>query len=474
MFRIYDGVKFVPETPYAIDPGQSSTVLSSSSSTSTGGTVLLSAFIDNWTAGDVEFRKSDGTLISTITPVMGTASLDVSPQVTTGYYAVYLGGGGLVGSTSNTVTISVTLPTTTVLTSNTLSPVIGTGATITVTVSAGTGTPTGTIYLDSDVGGPAIQTKTLSGGVATFSVNPDVVTTYTARYAGTTGFEASADSVGKTLTPILEIATYTFFSTSATVINAGQTVTLTANVTDGTNPVTTGQIAFEWTRGSGWNLQATVSVNGSGVAQLTPGAPGSSITWRARYVANGAYLGSTSSSVAVTVRSLQTFVTTFNSSWSMSYSGSGGQRTATDCYQGYVSSTWGNQKSLVGFGDMTTTLAAAVSITKVEFYLYADHWYNNSGGTCYLGVHNKMSAPSSWTESGVTTGIIGSAWSSKTGGKWTDITSVGNKDNWKTGGYRGMSIGPGPSTSNAYYSYFRGYSYSSGKPLLRFTYTKWV
>jgi hypothetical protein len=44
--------------------------------------------------------------------------------------------------------------------------------------------------------------------------------------------------------------------------------------------------------------------------------------------------------------------------------------------------------------------------------------------------------------------------------------------NWITGTWRGITLGPGGSTSPTYYMRFHGYSDATYKPAMRITYTK--
>ena len=71
----------------------------------------------------------------------------------------------------------------------------------------------------------------------------------------------------------------------------------------------------------------------------------------------------------------------------------GSKRSDTsDLYQGYVSGTNGDQRSLAGF-----TIPDADwygwSITKVEVQLKFMDWWKSSGGTALIGSHNHSSEP---------------------------------------------------------------------------------
>lgn len=166
--------------------------------------------------------------------------------------------------------------------------------------------------------------------------------------------------------------------------------------------------------------------------------------------------------------------TTYTSTWSGSYNGSGGRRTDTsNIYQGFFSSNEGNQKSLVGFNhaQIQSDLTGA-TVTKTEVYLYYAHWYFNAGGTAVIGTHNlsNTSAPSTFPGSGTTANRVqSSGWTPATG-KWVTVSNtIGNE--LKAGTTKGLMIGPGPSTSQTYYGYANGAT-QSNSPKIRVTYTK--
>jgi hypothetical protein len=160
---------------------------------------------------------------------------------------------------------------------------------------------------------------------------------------------------------------------------------------------------------------------------------------------------------------------TYPAIWSQAYQGDNSKNTFNpDPAQGYFSSTNGNQRSLIGFSSsaIQSGLSAATEVTKVEVYLYFDHWYFNSGGTAIIGHHGHNSEPSSF--SATTDQVRSSGWP-KPGGRWVTY-NVGNGD-WATGAKRGISIGPGPSTSKEYYGRARGYN-ESAPPRLRITWNE--
>lgn len=168
---------------------------------------------------------------------------------------------------------------------------------------------------------------------------------------------------------------------------------------------------------------------------------------------------------------VQTYTKTYTSTWTRSYQGDGSLRISNgDIYQGYYSSTNGNQRSLIGFDDdqIRSDLSGA-TITKVEVRLDNTHFYNNSGGTAVLGTHDYGSAPSSWSGSRVNESRQNFSWA-KGALKWVTVSNSFGTD-LKSGAATGIALGPGDSTSLTYYGYFVGQN-GTYKPQVRITYTK--
>jgi hypothetical protein len=168
---------------------------------------------------------------------------------------------------------------------------------------------------------------------------------------------------------------------------------------------------------------------------------------------------------------VQTYTKTYTSTWTRSYQGDGSLRISNgDIYQGYYSSTNGNQRSLIGFDDDTIRAdLSGATITKVEIRLDNTHFYNNSGGTAVLGTHDYGSAPSTWSGSRVNESRENETWA-KGALKWVTVSNSFGTD-FKSGAATGLALGPGDSTSLTYYGYFVGQN-GTNKPQLRITYTK--
>src|SRR5690606_2069491 len=86
------------------------------------------------------------------------------------------------------------------------------------------------------------------------------------------------------------------------------------------------------------------------------------------------------------------YTKTYNSTNSNAFQGDGDNRGTTELYQGYYSSTNGNQFSLIAFDDaqIRSDLSGA-TIIKVELYLRNRHFYRNAGGDALIGTHNQSS-----------------------------------------------------------------------------------
>jgi hypothetical protein len=168
------------------------------------------------------------------------------------------------------------------------------------------------------------------------------------------------------------------------------------------------------------------------------------------------------------VTAVKTYTKTYKATWSRRFGNAG--YTDGAMYQGYYSSTWGTQKSMVGFGTQPyTDMGSTAKVSKVEIYLYANHWYYNGGGTAHIGVHTQTSAPTSNVSSN---NLTVSSWPVGAG-KWVTLPSSWNSGWNGAGPYRGVTLGGdlGSSTSKTYYGIFDGVG-DSHPPQLRITYTK--
>lgn len=302
-----------------------------------------------------------------------------------------------------------------------------------------------------------------AGGTVTINVTPAVgARVLGVRYVGTAAYESSSVNVPVTVTAV---TTATVVLTASDYdVHAGDDVVFTATVTPAT---AAGTIQFEYQRdGSAWTVwsghdQPVVG----GVARATwgTGTAGHDYVWRAHYLpAAGEALNSPySASKAVTVRQKTTHTRTFSATWAATYQQDGDKRSDTsDCYQGYYSSTNGNQRSLAGFAN---PWPSGETVTKVRVKVTTPHWNSASGGTLVLGSDDATSEPGSWP-SGVNDDRLRVSME-RDETRWIDVTA------WaKT--WRALAFGPGPSTSSTYYGYVQGTG--SDRPVVEVTSYEWV
>lgn len=149
----------------------------------------------------------------------------------------------------------------------------------------------------------------------------------------------------------------------------------------------------------------------------------------------------------------QTYVKTFTSTGAKCYMGNNSADSSqgvSDMKQGY-SSYDGDSKSVWVFPSMTSTLAGA-TVTRIRVYLYANHWYYNSGGTAKIDVHGASSLPASWPPVSLANGVDSTGWP-KPGGRWVTLpTSL--HAGFIAGTYKGIAVGPAGTTNLLYYGRF--------------------
>lgn len=169
--------------------------------------------------------------------------------------------------------------------------------------------------------------------------------------------------------------------------------------------------------------------------------------------------------------SKRNYVSTWEATNSATYNGSNVLRATPNLEQGYVGGPNGDQHSLVLFtsnaveGESTKTVASALTgatITKAEVYLYANYWYNNTGGTAVIRA-NTLTALATTAPTGTAKSVP--AWP-KPSGQWVDITSI------FTSSMRGIWIGKSASSDVLYSGSFDNHSSTVNKPKLRLNYTR--
>lgn len=178
----------------------------------------------------------------------------------------------------------------------------------------------------------------------------------------------------------------------------------------------------------------------------------------------------------------QKYVSIWTSNSSQTYKGDGTKNTIvpTEVIEGYFPGTSnGNQKSVVLFtaanstgdeaGVSIGTALSGATISKVEVYLYANHWWYNDGGTARIGYYDASSIPT--TLGTLSPYVTQSGWA-KNSGRWVNVTSAAFIKDLLDGSARGITLGPGVGTNPEYYGKFNGATASSNKPRLRITYSK--
>ena len=309
-----------------------------------------------------------------------------------------------------------------------------------------------------------------AGGVAVILATPKDTGTRTlvARYAGTNLLQPSEGTVRVDVT---EVTTVTVSMTGTSPVKGGvDKVTLKATVS---NTLATGSVEWSYNRdGGGWNVWTgndSPVVDGKASATWSPSSSqGDPWQWRAKYVPTpGApFNTATSAAITVNVQEKVSKTLTYGCTGSASYQSDGDKRSDTDdCYQGYYSSTNGNQKSLALMAS-TSGDWSGYTITKVEARVTSPHWWSAAGGTLVLGSSSSTSLPASWP-SATTDRTRKSMERGET--LWVDISDWGAV--FVTGSARCLAFGPGPSTATTYYGYIQGEG--TDEPQLRVTGHVW-
>jgi subtilase family serine protease len=191
---------------------------------------------------------SNGAPIATASMVSnGIAMLYIStlPGGTDSITASFAATSNFAASVSSPVLVTVTpAPTTTALNTSTSSSPFGNSVTFTATVAGGGNTATSGTVTFVNGGAPIGAATVNSSGVATFSLSSLAVGTdsIAASYGGTSNFAASISSA--VMVTVAPCATTTVLSSSSTNPTFGSGVTLTATVSMGGTPATSGVITF--------------------------------------------------------------------------------------------------------------------------------------------------------------------------------------------------------------------------------------
>jgi YVTN family beta-propeller protein len=235
------------------------------------------------------FLPAMGCNISVIftasTPTAESATITITDNANGSSQTIVLSGSGTTATTTPTVVSS----------ENPSAP--GQQVTFTVTVSPQfSGTPTGTVILKKAAA--TLATLTLSGGQASFTTSPLAVSTFqiTAVYGGDPNFTGSTSPA---LTQVVKKGT-----TTTSVISSldpsleGQSVTFTATVSSSEGTPADGE-TITFTNGSTTLGTGTLT---SGVATLaTSSLPAGTLSIKAKYPGDTAFLTSTSAVLTQTV-----------------------------------------------------------------------------------------------------------------------------------------------------------------------------
>jgi hypothetical protein len=168
------------------------------------------------------------------------------------------------------------------------------------------------------------------------------------------------------------------------------------------------------------------------------------------------------------------YTTTWGSTWTRSYNEPDPIREADGrMWQGYFNDGYnGNNVATIGFDDAAIRSAlAGATIDKTEVYLYAEHWYDNAGGTVVLGSHNQSAPLSTYPPYART--VDQARWHlNKPEGRWVTVTNVIGE--WFRDGYaRGLLLDALKFGHNLeYYGRFKGQNAGGYRPHLRIHYTK--
>lgn len=282
---------------------------------------------------------------------------------------------------------------------------------------------------------------------------------------------------GVDLNTVTSITSVPSSVTPTDVFSISGTVKTTAGANATTGSV---QLSYSITGGVSWVDYSTPMTISAGTFSKTGVSQSTGRLWRALYTAGVGFNDSYSAVKTVTNKVLTSFTKTYSCNATRSYDGDGSNRGSDEIYQGYISSVHDRQRSIICFPTtVASDLTGAYDIQSVELYLKCLHWGPDSGGTAVVRSHSETSPPSTWGGvSGLSSDDDRTAWSSKTGAKWCDVSQGINSpqiltvNNWVTGTIRGLALYP-TSDATEYYGYFAGNG-QSGEPQLRITYRKYV
>lgn len=215
----------------------------------------------------------------------------------------------------------------------------------------------------------------------------------------------------------------------------------------------TPSISLMWVEDIGLPVTDTVIVNDGGV---------------------GEYLSTPPSSAPAAPKPKVTYTKNYAAKWSGTYRSNGNYSSShgATMVQGSngVDGFLGNARGLVGFDDAQIrkdTYGATIKACYIT--LYANHWWENNGGTARIGTHKYSSRPSKLTSGNLDTQRVSSGGWPKPGKRKVSLgTGIGNE--FKSGAAKGIMVGPS-NDSNDQYGKFNGNGQSS-EPVLTIVYVK--
>lgn len=133
-------------------------------------------------------------------------------------------------------------------------------------------------------------------------------------------------------------------------------------------------------------------------------------------------------------------------------------------WQGQFDATDGNTRSYMWF-DPAGFAGAVGSIAgdwlNFDLLLFWEHWYWSEGGTSVIGAHTVNTPPSAGAVGPLTSSfpnLVQFTWPGRyMTGSMTLINIGGIADRIRDGTFRGLMLGPGPTTNPTYYGYARPY-----------------
>lgn len=171
---------------------------------------------------------------------------------------------------------------------------------------------------------------------------------------------------------------------------------------------------------------------------------------------------------------------TWNASWTQSYGNDNKQKPAYSdlkrLYQGHFGDPdlgwygdyWGRQRSMIGFPSGMSSELKGARIEKLELYLHIQHAWYWAGATAAIGVHNKDSKPSKFSNERYDIKEV--KYTSREQGKWITMDkSIVNM--FSKGTAKGFTLYKNTDNLN-YYGYWYGMNDGNKKPKIRVTYYK--